>query len=289
MKKNYFLISIIAFISVSCFQKKQPQNIIFLIGDGMGVSHVTAGMVANGGKLNMTQMPYVGLTTTYSANNLVTDSGASGTALATGYKTNNRMIGISAAGDTLVSILKYAEQRGKSTGLISTSGITHATPASFIANRKNRNDYEGIAADFLKTDIDLFIGGGASHFLQREDGRDLTKELEEKGYQVKYSIEDAAEIKNGKLVIFTSDGHNKKAAERKNVLPQATQKALSVLSKNKKGFFLMVEGSQIDWAAHGNNQKQVIDEVLDFDRTNRCCARICKKKSRDFSDCNGRP
>lgn len=151
--------------------------------------------------------------------------------------------------------------------MVSTSAITHATPASYIAHQGSRGSYEDIAADFLKTDIDVFIGGGYKHFAERKDKRDLTKELQANGYQVLRNPEDIYKVKSGKLAGLTADEHNEVFPKRQMSLPLSTQTALNILSHNKKGFFIMVEGSQIDWGAHQNNTIYVVNEMLDFDRT----------------------
>ncbi|HKK61114.1 MAG TPA: alkaline phosphatase [Bacteroidales bacterium] len=243
----------------------EVKNIIFLIGDGMGLQQMFAAYTLNGGQLPIDNVDYVGLQKTQSSNKYITDSAASGTALACGKKTDNGMIGVDPEGNELMSILKIAEKQGLATGLVSTSGITHATPASFIANEKKRSDYENIAADFLKTDIDLFIGGGLKHFNDRKDGRDLTEDLEKNGYTVARSMEEVMNATSNKLAGFTAEGHNPRTTEgRDDMLPKSTKKAIEMLSKNNNGFFLMVEGSQIDWGGHANDEDYVMTETFDF-------------------------
>jgi len=152
-------------------------------------------------------------------------------------------------------------------GLISTSAITHATPASFIAHQPSRNMYEAIAADFLKTDIDVFIGGGYDHFANRKDGANLIDSLLLKGYEIDTTMEDLLNTNSTKLAGLLARGHLPPYRDGRNdMLPQATAKALSILSQNEKGFFLMVEGSQIDWGGHANDIDYVLTETLDFDR-----------------------
>ena len=126
--------------------------------------------------------------------------------------------------------------------------------------------YEEIAADFLKTDIDVFIGGGIEHFSKRKDGRNLMTELEQKGYQVETDINKVKEIKSGKLAALTAPVHNGRVAERGDMLPIASETAIDILSQNKKGFFLMIEGSQIDWGGHAGSTVYVVEEMLDFDK-----------------------
>ncbi len=260
---------------ISCSQEIQneqqnpPQvkNIIFLIGDGMGVAQVYAAMTVSESPLNMVEFPYSGLQKTNSLTNYITDSAASGTALASGKKTRNGVIGQDTLGNAFKSILHIAEENDLSTGLVSTSSITHATPASFIAHEQSRNNYEAIAADFLDTEIDLFIGGGYDHFANRDDGLNLADSLKAKGYHVTTTIDEVAAIENGKLAGFTAPGHNPRYSEgRDDMLPVATEKAIDLLSKGENGFFLMIEGSQIDWGGHANDIDYVLEEMLDFDR-----------------------
>lgn len=246
---------------------KKPKNIVLLIGDGMGVSHVFSGITANGGKLFLDNFKHVGFSKTSSSSHYITDSAAGGTALSTGVKTYNGAIGVGPDKQPLKTILEEAIAKGLAGGLVSTSAITHATPASFIAHQAARSSYEAIAADFLLTDIDVFIGGGYKHFTDRQDGRNLAKELQDKGYQVLQNINDIAQVKSGKLAGLTALEHNGRIEERGKMLPLATKTALNILSQNKKGFFMMIEGSQIDWAGHANNTTYTVEDMLDFDKT----------------------
>jgi alkaline phosphatase len=245
----------------------KPKNIILLIGDGMGLSQIQSGLTVNFGQLNLLEFKSIGLSRTQSASNYITDSGAGGTAISTGFKTYNGAIGVNADSVRVKTILEYAEEKGLSTGLISTSAITHATPASFIAHNINRDDYQGIALDFLKTDIDVFIGGGKNHFTVRDDKRNLAAELVKKGYFVTFSMDTVRSVSEGKLAALTAPEHNASILEgREDMLPVSVNTALKILNKNRKGFFLMVEGSQIDWGGHANNTGYVATEVIDFDK-----------------------
>ncbi len=249
------------------FKAKKPKKVIMMIGDGMGTTQVFSGLTANGGHLFLDNFKCVGFSKTQSSNKYITDSAAGGTALSTGQKTYNGAIGVNTDTVAIKTILEMAEQKGMATGLVSTSAITHATPASYIAHQGSRGSYEDIAADFLKTDIDVFIGGGYKHFAQRKDKRDLTSELKQRGYQVLRNMDEIAQVKSGKLAGLTADEHNEPAPKRKMSLPVSTQTALNILDLNKKGFFIMIEGSQIDWGAHQNNTGYVVKEMLDFDQT----------------------
>ncbi|WP_320168208.1 alkaline phosphatase [Mangrovibacterium marinum] len=247
-------------------KSKKPKNIILMIGDGMGTAQVFAGLTANHGKLFLNNFKHVGFSETQSADHYITDSAAGGTALSSGYRTYNGAIGVDTDTIARPTMLEIAAKKGKATGLVSTSAITHATPASFIAHQPSRNMYEAIAGDFLKTDIDVFIGGGYKHFTQRHDGQDLTAELKAKGYLVLQDMNEIEKVKSGKLAGLTAAEHNPVASERDNMLPRATETALQILDNNKKGFFIMIEGSQIDWGGHQNNTNYVVEEMLDFDQ-----------------------
>lgn len=249
------------------FKAKKPKNVILMIGDGMGTSQVFAGITANGGHLFLDNFKHVGFSRTQSASHYITDSAAGGTALSTGQKTYNGAIGVNTDTVAIKTILEMAEEKGLATGLVSTSAITHATPASFIAHQGARGSYEDIAADFLKTDIDVFIGGGYKHFAVRKDGRDLTGELKQKGYQVLRNMDEIAKVKSGKLAGLTADEHNEIFSKRKMSLPQSSETAINILAQNKKGFFVMIEGSQIDWGGHQNHTGYIVGEMLDFDQT----------------------
>lgn len=270
--KSLVMILILSMV-VSCSQgplvKKQPEvrNIIFMIGDGMGLAQVYAAMTANKGTLNLERCPYVGLHKTYSANYYITDSAAGATAFSTGKKTNNGMLGMSPDSVALPTILEMAEKAGLATGLISTSAVTHATPAAFIDHQAGRDSYEDIAADFLKTDVDVVIGGGWNHFTKRADGRNLALELKKKGYRVLHGIDSLDMINRGKLACFTADEHNPRVSQgRGDMLPRSVVRAVDLLSQNRKGFFLMVEGSEIDWGGHDNDLTYVVEETMDFDK-----------------------
>ena len=244
----------------------QPKNIILLIGDGMGTAQVYAGYTAKKGIMNITGMPVSGFSVTYSASDYITDSGAGGTALSTGHKTKNYSIGVDTSGKPLETILEMAEKRGLSTGLISTSSITHATPASFIAHTSDRSKYADIAFDFLHTDIDVFIGGGYNNFALRADKLNLTDSLKARGYFVTRNLKDVDVKSTNRLAALLAPDHMPSMSKgRGSMLPDATDMALQILSRNETGFFIMIEGSQIDWGGHDNNASYIVDEMVDFD------------------------
>lgn len=255
-------------------EKSVARNVIFMVGDGMGISQITAGMYANNNSIAFEKFRKIGFHKSYAYNDLVTDSAAGATAFSTGHKTYNGAIGVGPDTLALETILEEAEDRGYHTGMVTSSTIVHATPASFIAHNRLRRNYEEIAADFLETDIDLFIGGGLKYFNRRQDGRDLTAELEQKGYFMSdYFKEDLDQIdfsEHSKVGYLTSDADPLPVAQGRDYLPSATSKALDFLhakSKDEKGFFLMIEGAQIDWGGHANNGEYIVSEMIDFSKT----------------------
>lgn len=248
------------------FKAKRPKNVILMIGDGMGVATLSAGSTANKGHLFLDNFKVAGFSRTQAADKYITDSAAGGTALSAGVKTYNGAIGVDVNQKPLKTILEEAEEKGLATGLVSTSAITHATPASFIAHQGSRGSYEMIAADFLKTDIDVFIGGGYKHFTKREDGRNLAEELKGKGYAVWQKMEDITAVESGKLAGLAAPEHMPRVGVRGSFLPDAVKTALRILDNNRKGFFIMIEGSQIDFGGHQNSATFVTEEMLDFDQ-----------------------
>lgn len=248
-----------------------PKNIILMIGDGMGLAQLSAAIYDSKNKHPLEEFPVIGLHKSFATSDLITDSGAGATAFACGIKTYRNAIGMDQ--DTLPcrSIIEEAEAQGLATGLVATSSIVHATPASFIAHQPMRTFYEDIAADFLKTDIDLLIGGGLRYFNRRtEDTRDLYQELEAKGYYVNnYFNADLTSIRRldptRQVAFFTADNQPISAMQGRDYLPTATRLSLRYLeSRSNEGFFVMIEGSQIDWHGHSNEPTELLAELEDF-------------------------
>ncbi len=250
----------------------KPKNIILLIGDGMGVTQISAGMYMNNNKLNLEKFPVVGLHKSYSHDKLVTDSAAGATAFASGVKTYNGAIGVDADTIPVKTILEIAEDRGLATGMVATSTIVHATPASFIAHQKSRKMYEEIAADFMNTEIDFFVGGGKRYFDRRADDRNLYQELQDNDYVVSdYFKEDLIQCElswKKNFAYFTADNDPLQVSQGRDYLFLASKMGMAFLrNHSEKGFFLMIEGSQIDWGGHANDADYIISEMIDFDRT----------------------
>jgi len=255
-------------IPIVAYAQQVPKNVIFLIGDGMGVSQITAALYTNNNSLALERIKHIGLIKTHSFDNLITDSAAGATAFACGKKTYNGAIAVDTSGTHLPTILEMAHNAKLSTGVIATSTIQHATPAAFYAHQPSRVMYEEITLDFLTGTVDIAIGGGMHLFNKRKDKRNLVVELEKKGYTFYDKLQKAQEIPTPRMMIITDKGHMSSARRRdKDFLAEAATFAAKELSKNANGFFLMVESSQIDWGGHSNDGDYIINEMLDFNNT----------------------
>ncbi len=222
-----------------------PRHIILMIGDGMGSEHVWAAWLCNRGKLNIEKLPVIGVVRTPSASDTITDSAAAGTAMACGHKAHNGQLGITPDGEPLDSILVHMAATGRQTGLVVTKSITDATPAAFYAHCKSRYHSTAIAAALVESGCRVIIGGG-SGIISRAQQEQLR----------------AA----GALLRLEGHEHCLPASRRGSFLSDAVGEALHTLESHPQGFFLMVEGSQIDVAAHANDLAEVVQETLDFDR-----------------------
>lgn len=244
------------------------KKIIFLVGDGMGLAQITAAGISKGQLLNMEKCKYTGLQKTFSADILLTSSAASITAMACGVKTNYDYIGVDPNGNKLTNIAEILEANTYSTGIVTTSFIADNTPAGFYAHQTDRYLREEIALDLLDVDLDVIIGGGRMHFNNRTDGLNLLDSLTANNYQVFDNLDAAMGVQKGKVACFTDEFKPPSfSGGRGNMLSDATELALRLLDSNEEGFFLMVEGGQIDWACHNNDQEYMIEELLDFDKT----------------------
>jgi alkaline phosphatase len=260
-----FFLILTAFVFADAQENSKPQNIILLIGDGMGTSHVSASV------LSLDNDPFrkflvTGFSVTCSKDKLITDSAAGATAFATGYRTNNGWLSVNPkTGKPMTTIFEVAEKMGKSTGIVVTCAVTHATPAAFLSHIDNRDKQNEIAQQFSKTDVDVVIGGGLKFFRDREDEINLADTLKKLGYNVFSDFKDLSSDKSGKnFYALLSDEALPHADKRNYSLSELTKIALEKLKKNKKGFVLMVEGSQIDWAGHDNDRQYFLSEMKDF-------------------------
>ncbi|HEY4599968.1 MAG TPA: alkaline phosphatase [Cerasibacillus sp.] len=252
------------------------KNVIYMIPDGFNADYATNYRWYKGDDAVWDEH-LKGMFKTYSANSRVTDSAAAGTAMATGVKTNNGVVGLDKDGNKVETILEASKKEGKSTGLVATSTITHATPAVFAAHVESRNNQAVIAKQYIANDVDVLLGGGKDYFTLESDGgkqKDdhLIEQAKDKGYTF---IETRQELKaiNNKdkkvLGLFANDAlapelHRDLTEEPS--LAEMTTAAIDVLSQNKDGFFLMVEGSQIDWAGHAHDAAWAMSDVEAFEK-----------------------
>lgn len=248
-------------------QSQKPINVIFMIGDGMGVSQVTSAFYFGEGKPNFQQFKYVGLSETSSTSDRITDSAAGATALSTGQKTYKRAIGVDKDSVAIPTILEQLRDKGYKTGLVSLTSLTHATPAAYYAHIIDRDWHEDIALDFIKSDVDFAAGGGLKFFTKRKDRKNLLTDLAKKNYRIDTVSLSKPVAGKRNLYLLAQDELPNKIQGRKDFLPEATQAALDYFSGEKKPFFLMVEGSFIDWGGHATNAEMMVKEVLDFDKT----------------------
>lgn len=259
---------------------EKVHNVILMIGDGMGLGQVAAYMIENQYRPTaFDRAHYTAICKTYSANNRVTDSGASATAMATGNKTKNSRIGVTPDGKPAGNLTELAKAKGLATGIVVTSHLADATPAGFMAHTPDRHNALEIAAAYETSDIDVAVGGGRRFFEKQEDGQDVLAALQAKGYAYASTPEAFYATDRTPVIGLFADKYMEMAAKRgEDYLERATEHTLSLLGRNKRGFFAMIEGSQIDGACHGNNTKKLLGEMRDFDRA--------VNKAFDFADKN---
>jgi len=282
---------------------QNAKYIFYFIGDGLGAAQrqlaeyylqTTTGDSST--KLLMNDLEYSAINTTHSANTLVTDSAAAGTALATGYKTNNGMISVLEDGSPVETLVEKAESIGMATGVATTTRITHATPAVFISHNADRDNESDIAADMLDSGVDYLVGGGVRHFLpqnfvdtqtdvfgstiksKRTDDRNLLSEFAALGYTVDYGLSGAENFENynpktgDQYVGLFAYSHMPYSIDVENqteydvpTLAEITEKGIELLSKDEDGFFFMIEAGRIDHACHPNDAAGTIMDTLALD------------------------
>ncbi len=249
---------------------KTPKNVILLIGDGTGLTQISSAFYFKEAIPNYARFKHIGLINTSSSREDITDSAAGATAFASGVKTYNGAIGVADDSTEVATIVEIVSPKNIKTGVISTSSIVHATPASFYAHVLNRGLYEEIAADMTVSDIDFFAGGGTKFFNKRKDGIDLFKDLKAKEFLIDTTkLGDFNSIKSySKAGYLFGYNHMPPTAKgRGDYLPRATELGIQFLNKDNSNFFLMVEGSQIDWGGHANDSDYLVSELIDFDNT----------------------
>lgn len=268
-------------------ESQQAKNVIVLVKDGVSSTTTTLARWYKGEPLAMDEIMSGGVRT-YSAESAVTDSAPAGTAMATGNKSNDKFVGVlpekiaspgvdsSLADDPLkpvANVLEGAKLEGKATGIIATSEIQHATPAAFSSHVTHRTDYDSIAEQQVYQNIDVVLGGGKNSIeaKNRKDGENLVDVIEEKGYDIVETRDELLKSKSNKLwgtfapAALAYDMDRAQTNPEEPTLAEMTKKGISTLSKDKDGFFLFVEGSKPDWAAHANDPIGMISDTLAFD------------------------
>lgn len=246
---------------------RKVKNVILLVGDGMGLAHMTAALHANGGDLTMARMRHIGLVRTQSANRYITDSAAAGTAYATGCKTRNGSLGVDTTGRSLPNMTEILSARGYATGIVSTDKISGATPSAFYTHQPQRSMTREILSDLLRTRA-LFVAG-SSVSLFNATGEERLDSLRAQGFTVLHDFEELPAPAPEKVALIACDRDAAQIKDGRDTayLRTVTRYALSFLDqKSKKGFFLMVEGAEIDHAAHNGDIEGVVRETLDFDK-----------------------
>lgn len=247
---------------------KKVKNVILMIGDGMSLMHVYTAWAANRGKLWLENAQATGLSKTWAVKKLVTDSGSGGTSLATGVKTVYHAVGVDPEGKPLTSLVDVAKELGKDAGMAVTCRLWDATPCDFCCHNIDRDKEEELVGDYPTSGVDFVFGGGAQKFTNRKDGRDIFKKLQKKGYHVSRTLDDFfAYDKNSRIFAVPYDKDTPLPDERGDLLARASMKGISLMNQNKNGFFMMIEGSQLDDYGHFNQLDLLMKETLDFDQT----------------------
>ena len=244
-----------------------PTNVILVVGDGMGVAQVYSSVVAQGDRSAFLRFPYSGFSRTYSRTRYRTDSAAGGTALTTGKKVENEHVNWGPDSTRYATIFDDAVKAGMWTGFVVTSSVLDATPASTYAHVANRKAFDSISMQMAQCPFEVMIGGDRNSFLpeNRKDGKAPIDTLKARGYDMLYSVLDLASTRSRKYCALLSDDNPPKATERGRMLTLGALKAIETLNRYDKGFVLMIEGSQIDWACHNNDSAYLVAEMEDFE------------------------
>ncbi|MBM7664120.1 alkaline phosphatase [Solibacillus kalamii] len=278
--------------------KKEPTNVIMLVMDGSSNNAVSLARWYKGESLAMDEI-LTGGVTTYSAESAITDSAPAGTALATGHKSNSGYVGVlpsvidmpgvkgnpDNAFTPVANVLEGAKQLGKATGIVSTSEIQHATPASFSSHVTSRSNYDDIGEQQVYQNMDVILGGGYDYLKSenRKDGEDLVNVIEEKGYDLITTRDELLKSKSDKIYgsfagsSLAYELDRTKTNPNEPSLAEMTSTAIDTLNKDKDGFFLMIEGSKIDWAAHANDPIGMVTDILSFDDAVNEALKFAKK------------
>ncbi len=244
---------------------KPVKNVILMIGDGMGLAHVAAAMYANHGELTITNLRTIGLVRTQSANDFTTDSAASGTAYATGKKTNNKAIGVDTEGNPSANLTEKLSALGYHTGVLTTDDMDGATPSAFYAHQPDRGMSNEILGDLPGSRL-TFFGGGSRQEVDKLRP-ELWQELKKAGFTVVGDVKDKSASSAPRLGVLPDAKYTASVSKnRGDFLPRTTAFALDFLAgKGGEGFFIMIEGARIDKSSHDNDFKSAVQETLDFD------------------------
>ncbi len=254
------------------------RNVILFIGDGMGVGQVSSASIllyGPEGGLSFEQAPVIGLMRTYSGSDLVTDSAASSTALATGHTTTNRMISTLPDGTEPTTVLEAAKAQGLATGVVTTSGLIDATPAGFATHSPSRYDYGTVLSGMLRSGVDVMLGGDwrlldeARRGATPEQARQLADEARASGYEVVRTAEELEGVTGPRVIgLFPGRPGNNADANGPD-LEHTTRAALRTLAQDPEGFVVMIECEITDGAGHANDIDLVVDGVTELDRAVR--------------------
>jgi alkaline phosphatase len=309
------LVTVLLFCSVAVAGER-AKNVIVLIADGCSDEQYTFARWFKGQPLSFDPLR-VGAVKTYIADSVIADSAPAASAFATGVRTSDKFISVGPHGETiagvpkpdpdlqyrpLATVLEGARLMGKATGIVATSRVTHATPAAYIAHVPSRDLEDEIMEQAVYQNIDVVFGGGKRHLLPKEakgrraDGEDLTGELRSRGYEIVETREELLKLKEGKVFGMFASSHMDAEIDRPKLHPsqptleEMTRKAIEILSKDPQGFFLTVEGSQIDWACHANDPAHLLSDMLAFDSAVQAALDFARKDGKTlvlaFSDHN---
>lgn len=265
MKNRVAAVLLAAFTLAGSAAAQQPTRLIVIVGDGTGLPHWSALRLSATEPLAIDRLPAIGLMDTRCICDRTTDSGAAATAFATGRRTRYRMVGTAPDSTPQVSVLEAAEARGLATGMVTTVHITDATPAAFGADQVSRYDRQAIAAQYAQKDIEVLLGGGLAFFDQRRaDGRDLLPELKRRYTVVTTPAEFAAvdAKRTERLLGLFADSTIYPDATRRPPLPDMARSALSILDRDRDGFFLLLESEDTDDLAHSNRPVPLLVEGM---------------------------
>ena len=318
-KRGRFFFAVMATALLICSAAvagERAKNLIVLIADGCSDEQYTFARWFKGQPLSFDSIR-VGAVNTYIADSVIADSAPAASAFATGVRTSDKFISVGPHPETiagvpkpepdlsyrpLATVLEGARLMGKATGIVATSRVTHATPAAYIAHVPSRDMEDEIMEQAVYQNIDVVLGGGNRHLLpkaakgRRADGEDLTTELRSRGYQLVQNRDDMLKLKDGKVFGMFASSHMDAEIDRPKLNPtqptleEMTLKAMQILSKDPQGFFLMVEGSQIDWACHANDPAHLLSDMLAYDKAVKAALDFAQKDGKTlvlaFSDHN---